>query len=449
MASEQFPEQVLAAIGTQLDQELDAEHRHFASLDDLQSVWSSPAAALVHACLQRLTDPQRRMAFLQVLLSRQDVAAVRLALAEFTAAVDAGEAGTGRSLELAEMLMEHAPSQAWPLLWAKSQQNPAYGDALWSKLAYRRGWLAALQESQLGDLYLWLEERFPAAADPVRPSMQVSTRRDEVAGLRDGCVGELSAAATVQSVAVLQSLCDRFPGQNWLVESLLSARSTLRDRNWCPIRPSILLQFLERTDARLVRNGKELSDAVLASLARLQKLLQGDTPLAPLLWNVERDQRGGRPKGEDRLSDFVLHHLRRDLPGSVIDREVQVRNLRESGIGERTDLKVETRTADGSPLVLIIETKGCWNVDLMNALENQLQERYLKALGAAHGIYLVGWFGCDFWLDGPKKGACLRHAESAAALESALARQARRLSTDRCRIAAMVLDVAHPTASRE
>ncbi|EXI66561.1 MAG: hypothetical protein AW08_02466 [Candidatus Accumulibacter adjunctus] len=275
MASEQFPEQVLAAIGTQLDQELAAEHRHFASLDDLQSVWSPPAAALVHACLQRLTDPQRRMAFLQVLLSRQDVAAVRLALSEFTAAVDAGEAGSGRSLELAQMLMEQAPSQSWPLLWAKSEQDPAYGDALWSKLAYRRGWLAALQESQLGDLYLWLEERFPAAADPPRPSMQVysPTNRDEVAGLRDGCVGQLSAAATVQSVAVLQRLCDRFPGQNWLVESLLSARSALRDRNWCPIRPSMLLQFLERTDARLVRNGAELSDAVLASLARLQKLL--------------------------------------------------------------------------------------------------------------------------------------------------------------------------------
>jgi hypothetical protein len=277
IASEQFPDPVLAAIGTRLDQEIAAEGRHFASLDHLQSVWSPPAAAMVHACLQRLTDPQRRMAFLQVLLNRQDVAAVRLALAEFTAAVDAGEAGTGRSLELAEMLMEHAPSQVWPLLWAKSEQDPAYGDALCSKLAYRRGWLAALQESQLGDLYLWLEERFPAAADPVRPSMQVysPTSRDEVAGLRDSCVGQLSAAATVQSVAILQSLCDRFSGQNWLVESLLSARSALRDRDWCPIRPSMLLQFLERTDAHLVRNGAELSDAVLASLARLQRLLQG------------------------------------------------------------------------------------------------------------------------------------------------------------------------------
>ena len=263
---------------------------------------------------------------------------------------------------------------------------------------------------------------------------------------RDGCVGQLSAAATVQSVAVLQSLCDRFPGQHGLVESLLSARSALRERNWCPIRPSMLLQFLERTDAHLVRNCAELTNAVLASLARLQRLLQGDTPLAPFLWNVERDQRSGRPKGEDRLSDFVLHHLRRDLPGSVIDREVQVRNLRESGIGERTDLKVETRTADGSPLVLIIETKGCWNQELMSALENQLKERYLEALGTAHGIYLVGWFGCEFWVDEPKKRACLRHAESAAALLSELERRTTRLSSDSCRIVAMVLDIAHPAS---
>lgn len=448
IASERFPDRVLAEIGQQLDKEVAVESRHFTGLGDLQAVWSPQAAAMVHAYLQRLTDPDQRKAFLKVLLNRQDATAVSLALTEFAAAVDSGAAETGRSLELAEMLMEHAPSAAWPPLWARSQQDPAYGEALWSKLAGRYHWLAALHESQLGDLYLWLEERFPAATDPVRPSMQVysPTSRDHVARLRDGCVGQLSAAATVQSVAVLQSLCDRFPGQHGLVESLLSARSALRERNWCPIRPSMLLQFLERTDAHLVRNCAELTNAVLASLARLQRLLQGDTPLAPFLWNVERDQRSGRPKGEDRLSDFVLHHLRRDLPGSVIDREVQVRNLRESGIGERTDLKVETRTADGSPLVLIIETKGCWNQELMSALENQLKERYLEALGTAHGIYLVGWFGCEFWVDEPKKRACLRHAESAAALLSELERRTTRLSSDSCRIVAMVLDIAHPAS---
>ena len=448
LASERFPDRVLAEIGQQLDKEVAAESHHFTGLGDLQAVWSPQAAAMVHAWLQRLTDPDGRKAFLHVLLSRQDAAAVRLALTEFAAAVDAEDAASGRSLELAAVLMEHAPSEAWPVLWARSQQDPAYGEALWSRLARRYDWLAALEASQWAELYLWLEEHFPAAGDPVRPTMQVYsiTSRDEVASLRDACVGHLSSAATVQSVAALQALCDRLPGRNWLVASLLSARSALRDSNWCPIRPWMLLQFLERTDARLVRNEAELSDAVLASLARLQRLLQGDTPLAPFLWNVEHDQRSGRPKSEDRLSDFVLHHLRRDLPGSVIDREVQVRNLRESGIGERTDLKVETRSADGSPLVVIIETKGCWNPELMNALESQLHERYLRAHGTAHGIYLVGWFGCAFWADGAKQRACMSRAASAAALQSALESQARRLSSDTCRIVAMVLDATHPAA---
>ncbi|QKS30624.1 MAG: hypothetical protein HT579_17885 [Candidatus Accumulibacter similis] len=444
LASERFPDRVLAEIGQQLDKEVAAESRQFTGLGDLQAVWSPQAAAMVHAYLQRLTDPDQRKAFLHVLLRRQGAAAVRLALTEFAAAGDA----TSRSLELAAMLMEHAPSEAWPVLWARSQQDPAYGEALWTKLAPRRDWLAALQPSQWAELHLWLEEHFPAAGDPVRPTMQVYsiTSRDEVAELRDACVGHLSSAATVQSVAALQDLCDRLPGRNWLVASLLSARSALRDSNWCPIRPSTLLQFLERTDARLVRNEAELGDAVLASLARLQRLLQGDTPLAPFLWNVEHDERSGTPKGEDRLSDFVLHHLRRDLPGSVIDREVQVRNLRESGIGERTDLKVETRAADGSPLVVIIETKGCWNRGLMSDLEGQLKKRYLQAHGTAHGIYLVGWFGCDFWVDCKQKRACLRHAQSAAALQSALESQARRVSDETSRIVALVLDATHPAA---
>jgi len=448
MASEKFPDRVLAEIRRQLDKEVTVQSRYFTGLDDLQAVWSPQAAEMVHAYLQRLTDAEQRKDFLNLLLSRQDPAAASLALSDFAAAVDAGDAEKSRSLDLAEMLMEHAPREAWPPLWARSQQDPVYGEALWSKLAYRRGWLDALDEAQLGDLYLWLEQHFPAATDPVRPTMQPysPTSRDEVASLRNGCIGRLSSAGTVQSVTVLQGLCDRLPRRNWLVENLLSARSALRDQQWCPIRPSMLIQLLERADARLVRNGAELTDAVLASLERLQRLLQEDTPLAPFLWNVEPDERCGRPKSEGRLSDFVMHHLRRDLPASVIDREVQVRNLRESGIGERTDLKVETRAADGSRLVVIIETKGCWNEDLMSAMESQLKERYLGTLGTAHGIYLVGWFGGDFWVDGRKKRACLRHADSAVALQSALESQATRLSSDTRRIVARVLDVTHPAA---
>lgn len=99
--------------------------------------------------------------------------------------------------------------------------------------------------------------------------------------------------------------------------------------------------------------------AVLMSLQNLQKKLHGQTLLAPFLWDLSDNGKSGRPKSEDRLSDFIKHHLENDLPAFVIDREVQIRNLKEHGIGERTDLKIEAKDQEGRSAAVIIESKGC------------------------------------------------------------------------------------------
>ena len=193
----------------------------------------------------------------------------------------------------------------------------------------------------------------------------------------------------------------------------------------------------------MVRSGTELLDAVLESLQRLQDKLHGETPLAPFLWNLDQGEKTGRPKSEDRLSDFVLHHLQQNLPTLVINREVQVRNLKEHGIGERTDLRIEATSQQGKPLVVIIETKGCWNGELETAMQDQLRDRYMIPTHANGGIYLVGWFYCDRWQNSPKKRE-YQKIGSKEVLQKRLEEQAQSFSNHSVQIRSFVLDATYP-----
>jgi hypothetical protein len=68
----------------------------------------------------------------------------------------------------------------------------------------------------------------------------------------------------------------------------------------------------------------------------------------------------------------------------------------------RTDIKVDAiSNADNSrtlsTITAVIETKGCWNPELMTAIRTQLVDDYLVRLAAPVGIYLVGWFDKPKW----------------------------------------------------
>jgi len=136
---------------------------------------------------------------------------------------------------------------------------------------------------------------------------------------------------------------------------------------------------------------------VVESLERLQeRLTEGWNPLVRCLWN---ECKGSRPKDENFLSDFVCDHLNRDLRGVAAQREVEARNRRGKGVGERTDiLVIATATAalgNSEAIAVVIECKGCWNRELKTAMATQLKQRYLIDENHRFGIYLVGWFQCE------------------------------------------------------
>lgn len=71
-------------------------------------------------------------------------------------------------------------------------------------------------------------------------------------------------------------------------------------------------------------------------------------------------------------------------------------------VGKRTDIRIDAlrRSDHGTAfdvITAVIETKGCWNKELFNALEAQLYRDYMVRLQAPVGIYLVGWFDKPKW----------------------------------------------------
>ena len=105
------------------------------------------------------------------------------------------------------------------------------------------------------------------------------------------------------------------------------------------------------------------------------------------------------PRSENALSDHIELFLKRELSDSaiVLNREVEVGRVAGAPVRNRTDIKIDAdRRGDNSDgydvIVTVIETKGCWNPDLLTAIEDRLRNDYVKRLGAPLGIYLIGWF---------------------------------------------------------
>jgi len=135
---------------------------------------------------------------------------------------------------------------------------------------------------------------------------------------------------------------------------------------------------------------------------RLEVELQGETPAAHDLWNeITKDRY--QPKDEMRLSDYVKRYFERDIRdrGIIVNREVQIRQGSGNRPGEQTDIHVDaTSQLPGGKydrLSAIVEVKGCWNKDLMIAMQTQLRDRYLQDNPSPFGLYLVGWFMCPQW----------------------------------------------------
>lgn len=304
--------------------------------------------------------------------------------------------GPERSRLAATLLLSYRAAQAWPAIHHWFHTHPDDAEKVFLDQAHHRDVSPDLHVDALADLYLWLWDRFPPDDDPHDDEAHWITPRESVGRFRDRLLERLRQAGTTESLTAIRRIVHTHPETGWLNRVYTAARAVHREATWQPTPPTQLRLLAENSRRRLVRTEKELLDAVTAALATIQRRLVGETPESHLLWNTTPQR---RPKSEDEISDYLRNRWTDELAPhhAIVNREVQVRRNAPSGIGERTDLRIEAITPDGDAITVVIEVKNAWNDEVTTNLHTQLVGQYMHDIGTTVGIFLVIWASPESW----------------------------------------------------
>ena len=231
---------------------------------------------------------------------------------------------------------------------------------------------------------------FPASEESFETGMHAITPREDIAEWRQGLLSSVVNGGTREGLRSLVELAQRRPDLE-LGWALAAAREAYRVNGWSALSIGELRTVLERSGARLARSNSDVISIVARALDEIQGWLIGETPQAFALWDMGPDGRQV-PKDENRISDWYCHALRVFLRTTnlVINREVEVKKVSGSGVGNRQDIRVEVRDSEtGDHFVTVIEVKGIWNTGVKTNLVTQLARDYLEGGNLTHGIYLV------------------------------------------------------------
>lgn len=350
-----------------------------------------------------------------------------------------------KALLAASVLLFHSPINEWDFIWTKIKSNLQFGKTLMLKVAgsseYKVPFTGKLSEMQLADLFVWLATYFPYKEDPYHDGVFHPTARDQMVRFRDGVLETLKLQGTDRSCEEIERILGELPELDWLASSLEKAKKIRVEKTWIPPSPQEVLSLVQNSNSRLVKDGDQLLDVVTEALQRIQSKLQGETPLAPFLW----DQVVKRPKWENDFSDFIVSQLRDELAnrGIILNREVEIRSNRSGVEGERTDIHIDaiSNTNSHDLVKVIVEAKGNWHDELTTAMATQLLGKYLSGNDCKHGLYLVGWFNCPQWdKDDSRRSKAFRH--DLKELTIGLNSQAMRLSKGESTIRVVILDAS-------
>lgn len=216
---------------------------------------------------------------------------------------------------------------------------------------------------------------------------------------------------------------------------------------WVCMAPGILMAAFAE-DRQAIRTAGDLAAVLMESLDRYQQRLKSTTPVLEL-WNEEMRQdrkKYFKPKDENNVSNCLTNFFREDLEklSLVAKREVQIRpNLIDPAQLTDIDVTAIPFGEDGSPndrVEVVVEVKCAWNAEILEDMEKQLFERYMKNADVNFGIYVVAHFGVDWnWGNDPRQTTG-QSKTSLNDLRKILQDQAQSLSSSEKMISVFIID---------
>ncbi|MBA1343657.1 MAG: hypothetical protein C5S52_08690 [ANME-2 cluster archaeon] len=401
LAYEHAPDDIIRALLVMIDKQ-NEEHDQIFITRKVECCWDDYLAnALLKKAKDEKLKPGCMGSLLGDLLDHNVDEAKVFAESLVPLPPPSSEDARNRAIAAARALMTHAKDAGWSVVGPAIREDTEFGREVISVVAHNAESIwERLTEAQLADLYLGLVRECPLAEEETKEGLT---------DYRDSIPCYLKERGTHPACEAIQRISHELPELDWLKWTLWEAQNNARRCTWVPPQPADILEMASDSRKRLVQSGDQLLDVLIESLERLRVKLQDETPAAPFLWNVwknEDKKEMYRPKDENAFSDYITIHLREDLGGKgvIINREVEIRNGKGSGKGERTDIHVDVSVQSSRGKVrdrvsVIIEVKGCWHTERTTAMKTQLVDRYLKDNRCQHGLYLIGWFNCDQWDD--------------------------------------------------
>lgn len=400
-AKDRCPAELSDAFDKQMRRDSSKGHLHSERLDTSWTPLLETRAAN-RAKSSRL-PVDRRAQIIRVLLRNESLAGERLArnLVSVTA-LRAGSSRRELAVQAAAALATTTRDGSWNHIYPLMKRFPKFGRELISDLAQHRheAWASRLEPAEAKELFDFTLRNYPFREDPqLDDGVGAYPPRAQIADWRNDIVRILEATGSRESVAALKAISDDHPKMLGFKRTVRDAEEAMMAQQWTPPTPGGVIEMSVDKSRRWMRTDEELRDATLAALRRAELKLQGTSPQAHLLWNESPIV----PKPENAFSDWLKAFLSSDLKGRgiLVDREVEVRNPPgHKGMGDSPDLLIQAiagELVEGSPVISVtIEVKGCWNPQVLTAIETQLANKYL-ADDHQFGIYLVASFQCDDW----------------------------------------------------
>lgn len=444
LASQSSPEEFIRSLLKEID--LDSrQHGYFLCEDRVEAVWSPQlATALVGKLREGALKPNALQGLLAMLLNKGVTSAREWA----ENAVRAPEADPETRISIASSLLVGASDAGWSTIWPLISADAQFGRAVLERTSHidptNASFTQKLSDSELGDLYIWLLGQYPLSEDQTLGFGAMGPEHT-IRFLRDGTLEALKRRASFVACGALAGAMIRFPEYSWLRYHFDEAEYLACAAAWDALPVRDILAAATDTSRRLVESDVQLLAVLLESLTRLQSRLHDELPAVRDLWNARH--REWWPKDEEEISDYVARHFKLDLQdrGVIINREVQIRRgIPGQMRGQSTDIHVDAVKSSNASLDLygrvsvIVEVKGSWNRGLLDDMEGQLLDRYMRSNECRSGLYLVAHFSAASWADDDARKTA-SGKWSVEALRDTLAAQAKSLSS-RAIVESFVLD---------
>ena len=408
-----------------------AMHDGMWNVRHLENAWSDLAGSGLADLLRGIPPEPQGFAETLEFLARHDQIKAR-EVADYWLNKLPMDASNEASLTLMAALLVSLPGYRWDEYGIAAKASPETARAVLMQAFGRIGLrfadtrrLADFPDEFLADLVELMFTIFSPERDPAsfRQGGGVSSL-DETLYARDALFSQVQERGMIGVVHRLQDL--KIPGtERWFSFAASKAQGTRQAAGWQPMKQSDLLALARQNYPSFARNQDEFLDAVMLEVRRYGEAVI--TERVSDIWIRTKKEAHHEEEISERLKIWLKDHLK-ILPS----REAQTER------GKKTDIEVSLPLVGSTPLHTTIEVKKSDRENLLDGMETQLLDDYLRARGRTHGLYVV------FWLrDGERKNH--PGITTAAELQARLDDQARRLSTGGFQIRALVFDCNLPS----